>query len=76
MSIILRETRYLKGVIHILTTEQMEFIMNESTTLSGIYLRGGAYKQAVLNGIKGNVSITGVTEEYSTVSKLNIIQGI
>lgn len=58
-----------------LTTEQMEFIMNESTTLSGIYLRGGAYKQAVLNGIKGNVSITGVTEEYSTVSKLNIIQG-
>ena len=58
-----------------LTTEQMEFIMNESTPLSGIYLRGGAYKQAVLNGIKGNVSITGVTEEYSTVSKLNIIQG-
>lgn len=58
-----------------LTTEQMEFIMNESTTLSGIYLRGGGYKQAVLNGIKGNVSITGVTEEYSTVSKLNIIQG-
>ena len=35
-----------------ITPEHMDFIMNESTTLKGIYLRGSAYKEAVINSIK------------------------
>lgn len=58
-----------------LTTEHMDFIMNESSALSGIYLRGSSYEEAVVNGVKSNVSVTGVTEEYSKVSNLNVAYG-
>lgn len=58
-----------------LSTDNMDFIMNESTALSGIYLRGSSYKEAVINGVKENVSVTGVTEEYSKVSNLNVAYG-
>lgn len=58
-----------------LNPDYMDFIMNESTTLKGIYLRGSAYKEAVINSIKENISVTGVTEEYSIVSNLKVIHG-
>lgn len=58
-----------------LTTEHMDFIMNESSALSGMYLRGSSYKEAVINNVKANVSVTGVTEEYSKVSNLNVAYG-
>lgn len=58
-----------------ITTEQMSFMMNESTALSGIYLRATSYKQTVINGVKANNSITGVTHEYSKVSKLTLAHG-
>lgn len=58
-----------------LTPEHMDFIMNESTALNGMYLRGASYKEAIINGVKENVSIAGVTEEYSKVSNLKVIYG-
>lgn len=58
-----------------ITPEHMDFIMNESTTLKGMYLRGSSYKEAVINNIKENISVTGVTEEYSTVSNIKVTQG-
>lgn len=58
-----------------LTPEHMDFIMNESTALNRMYLRGASYKEAIINGVKENVSITGVTEEYSKVSNLKVIYG-
>lgn len=58
-----------------ITPEHMDFIMNESTTLKGMYLRGSSYKEAVINNIKENISVTGVTEAYSTVSNLKVTQG-
>lgn len=58
-----------------LTPDHMDFIMDESTALDGMYLRGSSYKEAVINGVKENVSVTGVTEEYSKVSNLKVILG-
>lgn len=58
-----------------ITPEHMDFIMNESTTLKGMYIRGSSYKEAVINNINENISVTGVTEAYSTVSNLKVIQG-
>lgn len=58
-----------------LTTENMDFIFNESTALSGIYLRGTTFKESTINGVKTNLSVTGVTEQYSIVSNFNLIYG-
>lgn len=58
-----------------LTTEHMDFIFNESTAISGIYLRGTTVKESVINGVKTNLSITGVTEQYSTVSNFELAYG-
>lgn len=65
----------IDGKFEKLTVEQMDFIMNESTTLSGIYLRGSVFKEAQINGKKENVAMMGVTEEYSKVSNLKLITG-
>ncbi|SCK04423.1 Macrolide export ATP-binding/permease protein MacB [uncultured Clostridium sp.] len=65
----------LKGNFTKLTTEHMDFIINESTALQGIYIRGSSYKEAVINNVKENVSVTGVTEQYSKVSNLKVAYG-
>lgn len=65
----------MDGKFEKLTVENMDFIMNESTTLSGIYLRGNAYKETIINGKKESLSIMGVTEEYSKVSNLKLKDG-
>lgn len=65
----------IDGKFEKLTVENMDFIMNESTTLSGIYLRGNAYKETIINGKKESLSIMGVTEEYSKVSNLELKDG-
>lgn len=67
--------RVFNGDFPKLTTDDMDFIANESTAISGIYLRGSAFKEAVINGTKANLSITGVTEQYSTVSSFNLAYG-
>ena len=58
-----------------LTTNHMNQIMEESTTLSAIYLRGNTYEKAIINGKEEQVPIVGVTEEYSKVSNLQIEYG-
>lgn len=58
-----------------LTVDIMNQIMDESTTLSAIDIRGNAYKESVINGIKEQVAIAGVTEEYSKVSNLDVAYG-
>ena len=65
----------IDGNFEKLTIEHIDFIMNESTTLSGIYLRESAYKEVQINGKKESLSTIGVTEEYSKVSNLKLIEG-
>ena len=50
-----------------LTIENMKQILEESTTLSSIYLRGNSYKETTINGRKEQLSVVGVTESYSEV---------
>lgn len=49
--------------------------MDESTTLSAIDIRGNAYKESTINGVKDDIAIAGVTEEYSKVSNLKTAYG-
>ncbi len=58
-----------------LTVDIMNQIMDESTTLSAIDIRGNAYKESVINGVKEQMAIAGVTEEYSKVSNLDVVYG-
>lgn len=58
-----------------LTQEHMEQIMEESTTLKDIYLRGDAYSEVTIDGKKEYLSISGVTETYAEVSNLNTAYG-
>lgn len=58
-----------------LTVDIMNQIMDESTTLSSIDIRGNAYKESTINGVKGDIAIAGVTEEYSKVSNLETAYG-
>lgn len=58
-----------------LTVEIMNQIMDESTTLSAIDIRGNSYKESVVNGTKEQMAIAGVTEEYSKVSNLDVAYG-
>ena len=58
-----------------LTVDIMNQIMDESTTLSAIDIRGNAYKESVINGTKEQIAIAGVTEEYSKVSNLDVVYG-
>lgn len=67
--------RVFNGDFPKLTPDHMDFITNESTAISGIYLRGTTFKEAVINGTKTNLSVTGVTEQYSTVSSFNLAYG-
>ena len=67
--------KIFSGNFEKLTVEQMDFMMNESTTLSGAYLRGNAYSEAVINGKKNNTNTMGVTEDYSKVSNLEVAYG-
>ena len=58
-----------------LTVDIMNQIMDESTTLSAIDIRGNVYKESVINGTKEQMAIAGVTEEYSKVSNLEVAYG-
>lgn len=54
-----------------LTTEHMEQILEESTTLKGAYLRGDTYGEVQMGGKKEYLPVSGVTESYAEVSNLN-----
>lgn len=58
-----------------LTVDIMNQIMDESTTLSAIDIRGNAHKESIINGTKEQIAIAGVTEEYSKVSNLEVAYG-
>lgn len=58
-----------------LTIDIMNQIMEESSVLTGIYLRANCYEETVINKQKGNSPIVAVTEDYSKVSNLNIAYG-
>lgn len=58
-----------------LTIEDMKQVIDESTTLSSIYIRVNEYKEATVNGQKEPMSIVGVTESYSEVSNFIIQYG-
>ncbi|MGL4374125.1 MAG: ABC transporter permease [Turicibacter sp.] len=58
-----------------LTVEQMEFMMGESTALTGMYMRGNTFTEVTVNGKKENMSVAGVTQDYSNVSNLNLVYG-
>lgn len=58
-----------------ITMDNMNEIMEESTTLSGIYLRANSQEQVMMNGKKDYSSVVGVTEQYSEVSNLRVAYG-
>lgn len=55
-----------------LTEENIKQIMEESTALSGIYLRSSATTLVSIGGQKEYLTITGVTEGYTDISNLSI----
>lgn len=58
-----------------LTQKHMEQIMDESTTLKQIYLKGDAFSEVTINAKTEYMSVSGVTERYAEVSNLNTAYG-
>lgn len=58
-----------------LNIDNINQIMDESTTLSSIYIRGNTYKDVNISGQKNQMTIVGVTEQYSKVSNFNLAYG-
>lgn len=58
-----------------LNLEHINQIMQESTTISSIYIRVNTFEESIINGQKSNMSVVGVTEEYSKVSNLDLAYG-
>lgn len=55
-----------------LDEEDLGHIMDETTVLSGIYLRESGYKQVKIKRQKANLSIVGVTEGYAEISNFTL----
>ena len=58
-----------------LDEEDLGHIMDETTVLSGIYLRESGYKQVKIKRQKANLSIVGVTEGYAEISNFTFAAG-
>lgn len=58
-----------------LTIENMKQIIGESSTISAMYIRGNTFKETTISGKKEQISIVGVTEDYSKVSNFTIANG-
>lgn len=58
-----------------LTLKHMEFALNESTSLSGAYLRAREYKKVKINGQEDDIPIMAVSEMYSSISNLKLAAG-
>ena len=58
-----------------LTPELLDKIMEESTTLQGIYLRASGFQEISYNGKKQSASLVGVTPGYAEISNISFEQG-
>ena len=58
-----------------LDIDDMNQILDESTSLSSIYIRASSYKDVNISGEKEQMPIVGVTEQYSNVSNFNLAYG-
>lgn len=58
-----------------LDVDEINQILEESTSLSSIYIRVNFYKEASILGQKEQMPIVGVTEQYSKVSNFNLAYG-
>lgn len=58
-----------------LTPELLEKIMEESTTLQGIYLRSNGFQEVTYNTKRQSVSLVGVTSGYAEISHISFEQG-
>ena len=58
-----------------LTPENINQVMEETTTLSGMYLRVSTFKEISYKQTKENASILGVTQGYTQISSLIVESG-
>lgn len=58
-----------------LAPELLDKIMEESTTLQGIYLRASGFQEISYNGKKQSASLVGVTPGYAEISNISFEQG-
>lgn len=58
-----------------LTPELIEKIMDESTTLQGMYLRSSGFQEVTYHSKKQSASLVGVTPGYAEISTLSFEQG-
>ena len=58
-----------------LTPELMETIMEESTTLQGMYLRASGFQEVTYNSKKQSANLVGVTPGYAEISNISFEQG-
>lgn len=58
-----------------LTPELLEKIMEESTTLQGMYLRASGFQQVTYNTKKQSANLVGVTPGYAEISNLSFERG-
>lgn len=58
-----------------LTPELMEKVMEESTTLQGMYLRASSFQQVSYNSQKQSANLVGVTPGYAEISNISLEQG-
>lgn len=58
-----------------LTPDIVSKIMEESTTLQGLYLRASIYKEVAYKSTKQSTNLVGVTQGYAEISNILIEQG-
>lgn len=58
-----------------LTPELMEKIMEESTTLQGMYLRASSFQEVTYNWQKQSANLVGVTPGYAEISNISFEEG-
>lgn len=63
------------STIEKLTPDLVDKIMEESTTLQGLYLRSSTYKEVVYKNSKQSTNLVGVTQGYVEISNIFIEQG-
>lgn len=59
-----------------LTPDIVTKIMEESTTLQGLYLRASIYKEVIYKSTKQSSNLVGVTKGYAEISNIIIDQGV
>lgn len=58
-----------------LTPELVEKVMEESTTLQGMYLRASGFQEVTYNSKKQSANLVGVTPGYAEISNLSFERG-